>query len=338
VTADPVEVARGFNDRIGAHDLDGLAALMTDDHAFVDTEGATIEGRSACVEAWRGFFDAFPDYRNVFVRVSRHGAEVVAAGHSLCAEPALAGQALWQARIRAGRVARWQVYDDTVHNRRALGLSTLDAGLAARHPLLFAPQTWRFGGIEALFSVEPPPDELVTNVHVIGFVGDRLVVCRDERPVWFLPGGTRDAGESVRRCADRELMEEAGARLVGPLRGLGAHHLLSGLPGPRPPHHPHPETAWLWCAAEVELVGPPTVPEGGERVVEVRLAEPAEAARLLRADTNGCPTWSRSRSAAPDRAPAPVQLGVSRRVRTSTGSRSGRRPRQLACRSRPSGV
>jgi 8-oxo-dGTP diphosphatase len=286
---DPVRLVRLFNDRIGARDIAGLAALMTDDHAFVDSAGAAVEGRPACVDAWRGFFDAFPDYRNVFASVTARGDEVVATGHSLCAEPALAGRALWQASVRSGRVARWRVYDDTVHNRRTLGLSTLDAELAVRHPSLFAPQSWGFGGIQALFSVEPPPDELVTNVHVLGLVGDRLVVCRDERPVWFLPGGTREAGETVAGCAERELMEEAGARLAGPLRHLGAHHVHSGLPEPRLPHHPHPEKAWLWCVADVELVGPPTLPEGGERVVEVRLAEPGEAARLLRSDQEWLP-------------------------------------------------
>ena len=47
-------------------DLDALTALMTDDHRFVDSEGATVDAKTECVEAWRGFFAAFPDYRNVF--------------------------------------------------------------------------------------------------------------------------------------------------------------------------------------------------------------------------------------------------------------------------------
>jgi ketosteroid isomerase-like protein len=82
---------------------------MADDHTFVDSAGATIAGRPACIEAWRGFFDAFPDYRNVFASLVADGDIVTAAGHSECSEPALAGPARWTATIRDGKVARWQV-------------------------------------------------------------------------------------------------------------------------------------------------------------------------------------------------------------------------------------
>jgi hypothetical protein len=51
--------------------------------------------------------------------------------------------------------------------------------------------------MDATFAAEPPADELVTNIHVIGFTGGRIVVCRTERGRWFLPGGTREAGESI---------------------------------------------------------------------------------------------------------------------------------------------
>jgi endonuclease VIII len=98
-----------FNDCINARDLDGLAALMTDDHTFVDAAGGTVEGKPACTEAWRGFFDAFPDYRNVFASLLADGGTVTAAGHAQCSVPALAGPARWTATIRDGKVARWRV-------------------------------------------------------------------------------------------------------------------------------------------------------------------------------------------------------------------------------------
>lgn len=276
-----VEVVTAFNDRITARDLDGLAALMTDDHAFVDAAGAGVHGRSACVAAWDRFFAAFPDYRNVFASVTADGAEVVVVGHSICAEPALAGRALWTATVAGDRVRTWRVHADTAGNRPTLGLSTLDAELAGRFPVLFAPQHWPWGDIDALFSTAAPPDDLVTDVHVIGFVGDRIVVCRDDRDEWFPPGGTRERGETVARCVDRQLLEEAGARLGGPLRLLGAHHAHSVRPAPWRPHQPHPDMFWLWCVADVKVVGAPTVPTGGEKVVETRVVEAGEAARLL---------------------------------------------------------
>jgi hypothetical protein len=63
---DDVAVVTSFNEAINAQDLVRLDELMTEAHRFVDSAGATIDGRGACLDAWRGFFAAFPDYRNVF--------------------------------------------------------------------------------------------------------------------------------------------------------------------------------------------------------------------------------------------------------------------------------
>ncbi|GAA0913841.1 nuclear transport factor 2 family protein [Virgisporangium aurantiacum] len=120
--ADPALVVRRFNDFISDRDLDGLTGMMTDDHLFVDTTGATVAGRAACADAWQGFFAAFPDYRNVFDVVTVAGNTVGVTGHSVCSEPTLTGPALWTAIVRDGRVARWQVHDDTPENRRTLGV------------------------------------------------------------------------------------------------------------------------------------------------------------------------------------------------------------------------
>ena len=102
-------VALRFNDRINARDLDGLSALMTDDHTFVDPADERVEGKQACVDAWRGFFAAFPDYRNVFTGTSTDGDAVEITGYSECSVPELAGPARWTALVRDGKVARWRV-------------------------------------------------------------------------------------------------------------------------------------------------------------------------------------------------------------------------------------
>jgi hypothetical protein len=61
-------VAVGFNECINARDLTGLARLMANNHTF-DTAGTAVIGKAACTEAWRGFFDSHPEYRNVFEAV-----------------------------------------------------------------------------------------------------------------------------------------------------------------------------------------------------------------------------------------------------------------------------
>jgi len=54
-------------------------------------------------------------------------------------------------------------------------------------------------------------------------------------------------------------------------------------PAPYRPWQPHPNKAWLWCTADVEIDSAPTCPAGGEQVVEVRAASVAQAQWLLSA-------------------------------------------------------
>ncbi len=117
---DPRALVHRFNDCINRRDLDGLARLMSDDHTFVDSAGSTVAGVSACLSAWRDFFAAFPDYRNVFTDLTVRAHTVTVVGHSVCAEPALAGPALWTVEIRDDKVTVWRVHDDTAENRRQL--------------------------------------------------------------------------------------------------------------------------------------------------------------------------------------------------------------------------
>ncbi|RAJ40499.1 8-oxo-dGTP diphosphatase [Kitasatospora sp. SolWspMP-SS2h] len=154
-------------------------------------------------------------------------------------------------------------------------------GLAARYPALHAPQRWEWGGIDAQFSTDLPPDELITNIHLVGFAEGRVVLCRDVRGHWFLPGGTREAAESVESCLERELREEAGARLLGPPTWIGHHLAVTDSPAPYRPWQPHPVKAWLWGWADVLVDSAPTNPDDGEQVVEVRPVTPDEALRLL---------------------------------------------------------
>ena len=52
-----------FAARINAGEAAGLAALMTEDHRFVDATGAVHAGRETMTAGWRQYFGMFPDYR-----------------------------------------------------------------------------------------------------------------------------------------------------------------------------------------------------------------------------------------------------------------------------------
>lgn len=111
-----------FNDAINGRDLGRLAGLMADEHTFVDSAGGVVSGKRACLDAWRGFFAAFPDYRNVFTSLTARGEVVAVAGYSVCSEEALDGPALWEVTVGDGRVVTWRVLEDTLENRRLIGV------------------------------------------------------------------------------------------------------------------------------------------------------------------------------------------------------------------------
>src|SRR5918996_4013299 len=102
-----------FNEAINRRDLQGLRELMTDDHRFIDSDGNLIRGKEEVLQAWRGFFNAFPDYRNDWSSTIEIGDMQIAVGRSTCSnEPALDGPAIWAARSSQGKVSEWRVYED----------------------------------------------------------------------------------------------------------------------------------------------------------------------------------------------------------------------------------
>jgi ketosteroid isomerase-like protein len=119
---DPESIVVRFNDRINGQDLEGLARLMTDDHVFIDSVGGHLDGRQGCLAAWRGFFDAYPDYRNEFAFMLASDDTVAVSGRSVCSEPALDGPALWTVKISKSLVREWRVYEDRPETRAQIGL------------------------------------------------------------------------------------------------------------------------------------------------------------------------------------------------------------------------
>jgi len=120
---DAAALTMRFNECINARDLEGLTRLMADNHTFIDTAGTAFIGKSACREAWRGFFDSCPEYRNVFEAFVSLGNRITIVGHSVCPGlSALEGPELWTAVVTEEYLAEWRVYKDTPEERRRLGI------------------------------------------------------------------------------------------------------------------------------------------------------------------------------------------------------------------------
>lgn len=51
-----------FIERVNAGDVDGLCALLREDHVFIDRLGNHLQGRDNLRAGWKGYFSWFPDY------------------------------------------------------------------------------------------------------------------------------------------------------------------------------------------------------------------------------------------------------------------------------------
>ena len=147
---------------------------------------------------------------------------------------------------------------------------------------LLQPTYIGYAGCDIQYHWEPPPEDLIARLHLVARTPTaEVLVCRSVEEWRFLPGGTREPGEPVAELAARELLEEAGAELRGPVRLFGAHEAISRLDHPYRPHLPHPRAYWAYAVADVVQVGPPTNPDDGEQVVAVSALPPAEAVTEL---------------------------------------------------------
>lgn len=147
-----------------------------------------------------------------------------------------------------------------------------------RFPALFTEEFDEVVGADVQFGIGEPPAELMSRIHVVGRCDGGVVVCRNDLGHRFLPGGTREPGETVEQTVDRELLEEAGATRTSALSWFGAHRADSRREQPWRPHLPHPRAYWPYAATDVVLDSEPTNPPDGEQVVEVLVLPPDAAA------------------------------------------------------------
>jgi ketosteroid isomerase-like protein len=120
----PQKVAEHFVATINAHDVKGLASLMTSDHRFIDSLDTVVEGRDAMRGGWTFYFGMVPDYHLDISRsfVAEDGkAEVILVGVASGSywsngikrpDSSWSTPAAVRAIIRDGQVAEWQVYAD----------------------------------------------------------------------------------------------------------------------------------------------------------------------------------------------------------------------------------
>ena len=148
-------------------------------------------------------------------------------------------------------------------------------------PNLFGSTSWETVTCTFECLNETPSLNLISNVNLVPFKGDRWLILRLHTGEWEVPGGTLEPGESYSDAISRELIEEAGACLKT-FEPFGAWHCFSTATKPYRPHLPHPEFYRLVGYGAVEITGNPKNPEGGEQVASVDFVPIEEAVQRFR--------------------------------------------------------
>jgi steroid delta-isomerase-like uncharacterized protein len=124
-----INVVAAFIAATNRHDPAELAALMTEDHTFVDSAGRRESGREHMIAGWEGYFQMFPDYQIHVERMLADAALVAVFGSAsgtyngkrgLVPENRIEMPAAWQAVVADGKIKFWQVYADWTEGWRII--------------------------------------------------------------------------------------------------------------------------------------------------------------------------------------------------------------------------
>ncbi len=151
------------------------------------------------------------------------------------------------------------------------------------YPELFREADHGFGLCRFSLLDSLPPHDLISNINLVPFVGEECVIIQvlyPQGPIWDIPGGTLEPGESYMDAIRREVWEEAGAQLRA-FKPFGAWYCRSLLDGPYRPHLPYPDYYRLVGYGDIVLLDAPQSVEGGEKVVSVECVAVDEAARRM---------------------------------------------------------
>ena len=74
------------------------------------------------------------------------------------------------------------------------------------------------------------PQRFPVSIKGVVLQGDRVLLLRNERDEWELPGGKLELGEDPVRCVEREIAEEVGWTVTaGPILDCWQYHIRPGV-------------------------------------------------------------------------------------------------------------
>jgi ketosteroid isomerase-like protein len=117
-----IDVVREFIARINDHDVDGLSAVLTADHRFIDSLGSVFIGRETLRAGWADYFRLVSEYRITVDEFADGRSSLLLVGSVAGRSGGVdwAVPAAWRAVVRDGLIAEWQVYVDNEPLRASL--------------------------------------------------------------------------------------------------------------------------------------------------------------------------------------------------------------------------
>jgi ADP-ribose pyrophosphatase YjhB (NUDIX family) len=100
-----------------------------------------------------------------------------------------------------------------------------------------------------------PPLELITSARAVVLAADGVLVVRDPTGIHILPGGRRQAGETLEQTARREVLEETGW-VIDPPKLLGVKHFRHLSPKPAGYHYLYPDFFQVVYGARAQRFDP----------------------------------------------------------------------------------
>jgi ketosteroid isomerase-like protein len=110
---------QSFIDSINRHSVEGLCALISEDHVFIDALGGVARGKETLRRGWTGYFRMFPDYQIIQEKTTQSGNVIGIFGTArgtyapdgiLKSENRWEIPAAWEGVVSAGLVSEWRIY------------------------------------------------------------------------------------------------------------------------------------------------------------------------------------------------------------------------------------
>ena len=129
MTDSSIAVAQQFIRAINRQDVEAMAALMTEQHRFIDALGNLVVGSAAMRAAWAAYFRMVPDYTIAVEETYCDGPVIILLGTAqgtYSKDGALKPENRWstplalRAFVEDGRIAEWRVYADNDPMRKLM--------------------------------------------------------------------------------------------------------------------------------------------------------------------------------------------------------------------------